>query len=908
MALLKTDPEKEFKKGKKWEEKKEQSKAFKYYLKAAESGYVSAYNKVGMFLLEGRHGEANQEESLTWFQKAADDGEPVASHNLGYQYYYGLGTSVDYIQAVRCLRYSAEKKVKDSYVMLGDCYYHGQGVSANGGLAYHWYRSSAEIEDLKGYIGLARCYYRGFGIKKDLQQAIQYMQKAADGGLAEAESWIGVRYETGDGVQKDVDLAFSYYKKAADKNYNGGQRNLAFCYYDGRGTEKDLSLAIEYAQKAADSGLAEAENWIGVRYEQGDGVEKDVDLAFSYYKKAADKNQGMGNLNLGYCYRDAIGTEKDLEQARHYFQKACDLGIKKAEKALESLDANMDASSQDDDVTKQAPSLEENVVEFEEALKELDSLIGLGAVKEEINDLVNLANVRKRRLDKGLSAPPLSLHLVFTGNPGTGKTTVARLIGKIFAAIGLLDKGHMVEADRSDMVGKHIGHTAPQTKEKIEEAMDGILFIDEAYTLAQGGQNDFGQEAIDTLLKEMEDHRDRFAIIVAGYTNPMKKFVDSNPGLKSRFTRYIEFPDYEPEALYSIFEKLCLDSQYNLADEAREKARKYLDDMYEGRDENFGNARDVRRFFEEIISNQANRLAKNAEGDLELIKAVDVVDYGSQIEGDIDVILAALNDMIGLESVKKEIDELVNLAKVKEKRQEKGLSSPPLSLHLVFTGNPGTGKTTVARLIGKIYAALGLLQKGHVVEIDRGDLVAGYVGQTATKTKEKIKEAMGGILFIDEAYALAKGGQNDFGQEAIDTLLKEMEDKRDKFAIIVAGYDQPMQKFIDSNPGLESRFSRYVPFPDYSGDDLFNILEKMIVGNNLEATDDTRQILKDICIAMYQKRDENFGNGRDVRKLFEKMMGNQANRLAQVDDADVDQLNFLEKEDVPKDYIPIVSA
>lgn len=264
----------------------------------------------------------------------------------------------------------------------------------------------------------------------------------------------------------------------------------------------------------------------------------------------------------------------------------------------------------------------------------------------------------------------------------------------------------------------------------------------------------------------------------------------------------------------------------------------------------------------------------------------------------LEELMAQLDELVGLDTVKKEVKSLTNLVKVRKLREEAGLPNTAMSLHMVFLGNPGTGKTTVARLMAGLYAAIGALSRGQLVEVDRSGLVAGYVGQTALKTQEVIQSALGGVLFIDEAYSLASGGENDFGREAIETLLKAMEDHRDDLVVIVAGYDEPMEKFIDSNPGLQSRFNKYLYFPDYSGDELMAMFRSNCRKNGYTLTEEADAFALALFRDMYQHRDDNFGNGRDVRNRFEDVVSRQANRLAAMESPTKEQLMEIVKEDI----------
>ncbi|MBF2080359.1 MAG: AAA family ATPase [Synechococcales cyanobacterium T60_A2020_003] len=272
----------------------------------------------------------------------------------------------------------------------------------------------------------------------------------------------------------------------------------------------------------------------------------------------------------------------------------------------------------------------------------------------------------------------------------------------------------------------------------------------------------------------------------------------------------------------------------------------------------------------------------------------------------LDDALADLNALVGMENIKEEVRTLANFLKVQKIRAEQGLAKTPVSLHAVFCGPPGTGKTTIARLMSRIYQGLGFLSKGHLIEVDRSGLVAGYIGQTAKRVDEVVVSALDGVLFIDEAYALVprEGGTRDFGQEAIDVLLKRMEDERDRLVVIVAGYTDEMATFIESNPGLKSRFNRYFYFNHYTPEELTAIYERMAGQGHFKLTLEARQKLFDLFQELYDNRDDTFGNARVARNLFEKSIERQANRLAVMSDFTDEVLTTLLPDDIP-DSAPV---
>ena len=349
--------------------------------------------------------------------------------------------------------------------------------------------------------------------------------------------------------------------------------------------------------------------------------------------------------------------------------------------------------------------------------------------------------------------------------------------------------------------------------------------------------------------------------------------------------------------LLSRFDKKEVDSQ------------KYIDyirslqDALTRQDENHSN--DSAKASADVVSQKASSQGTPLE---EGKKSEEPAEHMQEVEPEetLEELLEKLNALIGLAGVKQEVTTLINMIKIKKIRDARGLGTASISKHLVFLGNPGTGKTTVARLLSKIYKQLGVLEKGQLVEVDRAGLVAGYVGQTALKTKEKIDEAMGGILFIDEAYTLAKGG-SDFGQEAIDTILKAMEDNRENFVVIVAGYPDPMEQFMSSNPGLKSRFNKNIMFEDYTEEELLCIFNTFCKPFSMKLSDEAECCIKEYLHWLAQNKSENFANGREMRNLFELSLSNQANRLAEKADISDEELNEIAKEDLPEWVIHLLN-
>ena len=795
---------------------------------------------------------------------------------------------------------------------LGQRFAQGKGVEKDETQAVYWFHRAADLGLAEAQRNLAFAFLSGKGIVKNQAEGLRRLRIAAEAGDVPARRQLGYHYATGTGVPKDENEAVHWFRLAADQGDKFAQYNLAFAFTNGRGLSASPKDAVRWYQKAAEQGMPQAQCELGLIYEHGLGVPVDYEKSVYWSRLAAEQQYAEACCNLGWLYENGLGVAQDLEQAQHWYEEAVKQEFAQAKDRLSTLRERR---------TRLQPIPERNLRSDESVAEYLESafadFVGLEAVRQEVFRQASYIQVQKLRAHQGLRVPNWpSRHLVFLGNPGTGKTTIARIIAGLYQRLGILKTDKVVETDRSGLVAAYVGQTAIKTRALVESALGGVLFIDEAYALARESGQDFGHEAIETLLKLMEDHRDDLVVIVAGYTEEMDHFINANPGLASRFNRYINFPDYTPAELLKIFLNFCSKHSYELSSSTHHGLQTIFGREIQLQRERFSNARYVRNLFEKIIEAQAQRviaLPNASKSDLQAILAADVeqglgeplaADEGTSSKyGHFEGVLQKLNALVGLKNVKKQVQRLFAFVRLQRIRSGAGSKVPTgFSQHLVFTGNPGTGKTAVARIVAELYCSLGIIPSKHIVEVDRAGLVAGYVGQSSIKTLEVLESALGGVLFIDEAYALAQSEQsNDFGHEVIDTLLKFMEDHRDQMVVIVAGYPEPMKRFIESNPGLRSRFNHFIEFEDYMPTELVDIFESFCTPSEYTLDAAARELLLADLTGLYEAG-QTTDNGRLVRNLFERCIEVQAERLTKLGEETVEKsgkfLNTLTVEDV----------
>lgn len=702
-------------------------------------------------------------------------------------------------------------------------------------------------------------------------------------------------------------LASAWLHKALELHPENKKAKSYFIQYDWKKKKDILEVLTFPAMRETDNRTAKkkvAEQYIHICQ----SFLREADNQVEDLTEKMNLAETLGNTPIVNQYKDLIELLSTAIEVSGNLLKA-------AEEYEESIKGVFHTATYYDDLKLHLSSLEDikkdwqkvflieedEIHDSENALDELNEMIGMDVVKKRVNDFYQFLKYQKDRKKLGFQTKDeLSLNMVLTGNPGTGKTTIARLLAKIYHELEVLPRSEVIETDRSQLVGAFVGQTEENVRAVVEKAIGGVLFIDEAYSLKREGQsgNDYGQTAVDTLVSLMtgKEYGGKFAVILAGYPDEMRIFLDANPGLRSRFpqSNLIHLPNYSNEELLLIADKIASENDYILTEEAEIEINHRLEQ--ERVDDTFGNARSVRNIVLDAIFKKGSDHSISHE-DILTYTLLDKKDFGVEKDEHRESPFEKLDRLIGLTELKGELETLVSFVKMQQFRKEKKLPTVPIQLHSVFTGNPGTGKTTVAKIYAELLKECGMLKRGHLIVASRADFVAGYVGQTAGKTKKKIREALGGVLFIDEAYSLLSQTAGDFGKEVVDTLVDEMTKHNENLVVVLAGYPKEMDQLLESNPGLRSRFKKFFLFPDYSAEELLAIIETYVESFQYQLTEIAKTLLKQSI------ENHTFeGNGRFATNLADEMIQAQAMRLMGEEGAEdlLEKAIHIESEDVEK--------
>lgn len=613
-------------------------------------------------------------------------------------------------------------------------------------------------------------------------------------------------------------------------------------------------------------------------------LRKDEEIFFSIFRvrirlnKIFDMEQSIFNDTLNYITRNGLTyTEAFAKDLEAYIRTVYPKARLKDEAFIADLFERLEAERYKKPVISSC--LDSDCVPFyvksgnTAAKKMLAEMTGLGRLKKELTDFENFMRFTKLEEKAGRKVDRPFLHMLFLGNPGTGKTTAAKIVAQLLYEIGCIRENKLVTAERKDLVGEYIGKTAPKTAAVINKAVGGVLFIDEAYSLTPHSERDYGREAISTLLTAMVDHKEDLVIIFAGYTDEMNEFVEYNPGMQSRIGFTFHFDDYTNEELCDIFVGKAQKQGYSVSEDALDRIKENCE--ANRHDKHFGNGRFIEQLFQQSLMSYSSR---SLSGQCDHTISRDDIpspanaspDFNKNRIRSFDEIMSDINALSGLEQVKKEIRKFSSRIKYQELAEQNSLKMPAMRMHMLFLGNPGTGKTTVARLMAELLYSLKITQSNKLITAERKDLIAEYVGQTAVKTANVIRKALGGVLFIDEAYSLVSGGGNDFGKEAIATLLTAMEDHKDELVVILAGYSREMQELINSNSGILSRIGYTFHFEDYSSDTLLEMFVKKLEAMGYEVTENAKS--RALALINRDMGGDNFGNARYIEQLVQQVL------------------------------------
>lgn len=528
-------------------------------------------------------------------------------------------------------------------------------------------------------------------------------------------------------------------------------------------------------------------------------------------------------------------------------------------------------------------------------LEELNGYVGLKNLKHSLSEFITYINFVQERKKQGIDVKEnLTAHCIFLGNPGTGKTSIARILGRFFKSVGLLENGHVVEVDRSTLVGEYIGETAQKTEKVIKQALGGILFIDEAYTLKRDTNgNDFGQEAIDIILKRMEDFNGKFFVIAAGYPELMQNFLNSNPGLKSRFTHLFLFDDFSANELVEIYKLFSSREKFIITPEAEELLTNKLKLIYENDKNNLGNARFVRNLFNETKVQLSKRYhsLKYDERNFYASSTIIIDDilsafnnYEKHSKGfvfnddKLNKNLNELNNLVGLEDVKKTFSKLLASIKVEQLKKERAISSLPKNLNSIFICEPGAGTSTVARLFGKVFKELSLIESGQLVEID-SSYFYGLNKIDSYLTLDKIfQDSIGKIIVVNDSVITLKA-KSDFSDSLLQYFLKKLYLYKDKVVAVLTGNQDEFEDLFESVPVIENQFPNIYNFGHYSTRQLLEIALNICQKKNYQLEEGAWQQMLDLLAKLRSDKNKNFYNARTIKEILNKAIANQEERI-----------------------------
>lgn len=896
-----------------------------------------AANYIGELYYHGLGTDKNLKQAFEWYQKSAMQGNVLAQNNLGVMYKNGEAVEKDYYKAFELYQKSAMQGNIVAQCNLANMYRDGKGTEKNIEEALKWYQKSAdngnsdaasrieELKESKDYIEMMLNKYMaefsGYNIDpKSLSQIRMYfryrMEKHDD--LLGTPCNFMIHCSDDALSLKFVRTFYGILEKVSGRKIKLIESAVKFTRDKKEEPSKALSCYQFVVSKTGDTDGKL--NLLPRNFESTtnilkiiSGAEADIKMQFAsndhmYFRvfKSHIYISNMENSEIKEKFHKLLQekkyseTEKFTEEIDRYIDVVYPKADLKNDSFVKDLYERVEInyfSGEDRDGTldeKCVPYYRRNAVtgplSYEEAAAELENMVGMDKLKDIVRSIADSVQYEKMEAASGIKSSPRNLNMIFSGNPGTGKTCVAKMMADILNALGVLRTNKLICAERKDLVAGYIGQTAIRTKEFIDKAMDGVLFIDEAYSLTSSDSpRDFGAEAIDTLITAMNDYKGRLVVIFAGYRDEMERFRKSNPGIDSRVGYTVEFEDYSADELTEIFRRKLEKDGYSVSDEALAKVRGVME--YYCGVENFGNG----RFVEKVIDKTKNIHMKNKPdpenfriiGENDVPVPEDLADSVGALKvyntekltatpKSYEEVAGELEALVGLQRLKQEIKRFGSAVRLMSEQAKQGKELPPLKLNMIFMGNPGTGKTTVARMIADILNGLGVLKTNKVISVERKDLIGKYLGHTEARTAEVIKSALDGVLFIDEAYSLTQSDYGrDYGHQVINCLLPAMNDYSDRLVVIFAGYEKEMGQFVDSNPGIASRIGYTFHFDDYNTEELVHIFINKTAGL-YTISDKALERVRDVM--ENARKVPNFGNGRFVDNLITRISIRYADR------------------------------